>query len=126
MLRRVYQRHHRSFSRGAGLGRARGRGTSATGSWRRTMPDVPRQSEHAAAAASRAWRWSGEMEEIAATFGAAGLPEGLHRAAADVYRRLESFKNRTAPPSMAEVTQAMQRSVPVEPASVTHDVNDRV
>ena len=87
-------------------------------SWRRTLPEVPRQSEHAAAAASKAWRWSGEMEEIAATFAAAGLPEGFHRASAEIYRRLESFKNRTTPPSMAEVTQAIQRSAPVEPARV--------
>jgi hypothetical protein len=28
----------------------------------------------------------GEMEEIADTFAAAGLPEGFHRAAAEVYR----------------------------------------
>lgn len=48
-------------------------------SWRRTLPDVARQSEHAAAAVSKAWRWSGEMEEIAASFGAAGPPEGFHR-----------------------------------------------
>jgi len=86
-------------------------------SWRRTLPDVLRRSEYAAAGASKAWRWSGEMEEIAASFGAAGLPEGFHRAAAEIYRRLESFKNRVTPPSMAEVTQAMQRSAPVEPAS---------
>jgi 3-hydroxyisobutyrate dehydrogenase-like beta-hydroxyacid dehydrogenase len=76
-------------------------------SWRRTLPDVPRQSEQAAAAASKAWRWSGEMDEIAASFGAAGLPDGFHRASAEVYRRLESFKSRTTPPSMAEVTQAL-------------------
>jgi 3-hydroxyisobutyrate dehydrogenase-like beta-hydroxyacid dehydrogenase len=95
-------------------------------SWRRTLPDVPRQSEYAAAAASKAWRWSGEMEEIAASFGAAGLAEGFHRMGAEVYRRLESFKNRATPPSMAEVNQAMERSAPVEPASVTPDVNDRV
>jgi 3-hydroxyisobutyrate dehydrogenase-like beta-hydroxyacid dehydrogenase len=78
-------------------------------SWRRTLPDLPRQSEHAARAASKAWRWSGEMEEIAASFEAAGLPEGFHQAAAEVYRRLESFKNCATPPSMAEVIQAMQR-----------------
>jgi 3-hydroxyisobutyrate dehydrogenase-like beta-hydroxyacid dehydrogenase len=95
-------------------------------SWRHTLPDVPRQSEHAAAAAAKAWRWSGEMEEIAASFGAAGLPDGFHRAAAEIYRRLERFKNRTTPPSMAEVTRAMKRSAPVDPASVTPDVNDRV
>ena len=79
-------------------------------SWRRTLPDVPRQSENAAAAASKAWRWTGEMGEIAASFEAAGLPDGFHRAAAEVYRRLESFKDRATPPSMAEVTEAMLRS----------------
>jgi 3-hydroxyisobutyrate dehydrogenase-like beta-hydroxyacid dehydrogenase len=76
-------------------------------SWRRTLPDVPRQSENAAAAASKAWRWSGEMDEIAASFAAAGLPYGFHRAAGEVYQQLESFKDRTTPPSMAEVTRAL-------------------
>jgi 3-hydroxyisobutyrate dehydrogenase-like beta-hydroxyacid dehydrogenase len=79
-------------------------------SWRRTLPDVPRQSEHAAATASKAWRWIGEMDEIAASFGAAGLPEGFHHAAGEVYRRLAGFKDRATAPSMAEVIQAMQRS----------------
>jgi hypothetical protein len=37
-------------------------------------------------AATKAWRWVGEMEEIAETFAAAGQPEGFHRAAAEVYR----------------------------------------
>jgi hypothetical protein len=95
-------------------------------SWRRILPDLPCQSEHAAAAASKAWRWSGEMEEIAASSGAAGLPDGFYRAAAEVYRRLESFKERATPPSMAEVTQAILRSAPFEPASFRPDVNDRV
>jgi 3-hydroxyisobutyrate dehydrogenase-like beta-hydroxyacid dehydrogenase len=79
-------------------------------SWRRTLPDVPRQSEQAATAASKAWRWSGEMDEIAASFAAAGLPDGFHRAAGEVYRRLEAFRDRATPPSMAEVTEAMLRS----------------
>jgi 3-hydroxyisobutyrate dehydrogenase-like beta-hydroxyacid dehydrogenase len=79
-------------------------------SWRRTLPDVPRQSEQAATAASKAWRWSGEMDEIAASFAAAGLPDGFHRAAGEVYRRLEGFRDRATPPSMAEVTEAMLRS----------------
>jgi hypothetical protein len=34
----------------------------------------------------KGWRWVAEMEEIADTFAAAGLPGGFHRAAADVYR----------------------------------------
>jgi hypothetical protein len=37
------------------------------------------------AAAAKGWRWVGEMREIAATFGAAGQPDGFHRAAAAVY-----------------------------------------
>ena len=37
-------------------------------------------------AEAKGWRWVGEMEEIADTFDAAGLPGGFHRAAAEVYR----------------------------------------
>ncbi|MEM7119900.1 MAG: DUF1932 domain-containing protein [Pseudomonadota bacterium] len=33
-------------------------------------------------------RWVGEMDEIAATFGDAGLPSGFHEAAGDVFRLL--------------------------------------
>jgi hypothetical protein len=55
--------------------------------WRLAAPElaerVPR-AEHAAA--TKGWRWSGEMEEIADTFAAAGQPDGFHRAAARVYR----------------------------------------
>jgi hypothetical protein len=68
--------------------------------------------------------WDPTRLRIPANFAAAGLPDGFHRAAVDIYQRLESFKNRDT--SMAEVTQAMQRSATVEPASVTRDVNDRV
>ena len=39
-----------------------------------------------ASAATKGWRWVGEMEEIADTFAAAGEPDGFHRAAAEVYR----------------------------------------
>ena len=37
---------------------------------------------------AKAWRFVGEMTEIAATFQAAGLPEGFHEASAEVYRRM--------------------------------------
>ena len=56
--------------------------------WAISQPDLAAISELAAAnAAPKAWRWIAEMEEIAATFAAAGQPDGFHRAAADVYRR---------------------------------------
>jgi 3-hydroxyisobutyrate dehydrogenase-like beta-hydroxyacid dehydrogenase len=38
------------------------------------------------ARAAKGWRWIAEMEEIADTFAAKDLPEGFHRAAAEVYR----------------------------------------
>jgi 3-hydroxyisobutyrate dehydrogenase-like beta-hydroxyacid dehydrogenase len=58
--------------------------------WRLSIPELPERSERAAASAqAKGWRWIGEMEEIAAAFAVHGLPDGFHRAAADVYRRSE-------------------------------------
>src|SRR6266853_1630180 len=57
--------------------------------WKRSQPDLPKRSEVVTAQARKAWRWIGEMQEIAASFEAAGLPGGFHLAAADLYRRLE-------------------------------------
>ena len=39
------------------------------------------------AAAKKGWRWIAEMDEIAATMSAAGLPPGFHQAAGEIYRR---------------------------------------
>jgi 3-hydroxyisobutyrate dehydrogenase-like beta-hydroxyacid dehydrogenase len=61
--------------------------------WRISQPDLFRQLDRAVTQSRKAWRWVGEMEEIAATFGDAGLPEGFHLAAAEVCRALESFKD---------------------------------
>jgi 3-hydroxyisobutyrate dehydrogenase-like beta-hydroxyacid dehydrogenase len=47
--------------------------------------------------ADRAWRWVGEMEEIAATFAGANMPRGFHEAAGDIYERLSRFKDQPAP-----------------------------
>ena len=79
--------------------------------WRLSQPELPRRSEAILANARKAWRWIGEMEEIAASFEAAGLPGGFHLAAAEVYRRLEDFKDVAAAPSLAEIAQAL-RSAP--------------
>jgi 3-hydroxyisobutyrate dehydrogenase-like beta-hydroxyacid dehydrogenase len=45
---------------------------------------------------AKAWRFAGEMEEIAATFAGAGLPDGFHLAAAEVFSRLAEFKDTPA------------------------------
>jgi 3-hydroxyisobutyrate dehydrogenase-like beta-hydroxyacid dehydrogenase len=69
---------------------ARGSGLEAelVAAWEETLPDLPARSAHAArSAAMKGWRWDFEMEEIAATFAAAGLPDGFHRAAAELFRR---------------------------------------
>ena len=55
--------------------------------WALAAPELAQRlprAEHAAA--TKGWRWAGEMEEIADTFAAAGQPDGFHRAAARVYR----------------------------------------
>ncbi len=53
--------------------------------------------------AADAERWTGEMEEIAATFAAAGLPGNFHHAAADIFRLL------AASPLAAETRQTADR-----------------
>jgi hypothetical protein len=55
--------------------------------WRLAAPELAERLPQAErAAATKGWRWIGEMEEIADTFAAAGQPDGFHRAAARVYR----------------------------------------
>ncbi len=67
--------------------RAEGVEDALLAEWARSQPDATGRSEAAAdAAARKGWRWIAEMEEIAATFAAAGQPDGFHRAAAEVYR----------------------------------------
>ncbi len=75
--------------------------------WKRSQPELPARSEAAVRGnARKAWRFVGEMEEIAATFAAAGLPEGFHEAAGEIYRRLAPWKDGT-PPAVAEASTAL-------------------
>ena len=60
---------------------------------------------HLLRAAPKAWRWSAEMYEIAATLEAAGMPPEFHRAAAEVYERLREFKD--ASPSIEAVLKKL-------------------
>jgi 3-hydroxyisobutyrate dehydrogenase-like beta-hydroxyacid dehydrogenase len=76
--------------------------------WKISLPDIPKRSEMVTVSARKAWRWIAEMEEIAANFEAAGLPAGFHLAAADIYRRLEGFKDAAKPP-LSEVKAALLR-----------------
>jgi 3-hydroxyisobutyrate dehydrogenase-like beta-hydroxyacid dehydrogenase len=72
------------------VARAEGVEETLFAEWRESLPALPERLQGAERSArAKGWRWVGEMEEIAATFAAAGAPDGFHRAAADVYRRYE-------------------------------------
>jgi 3-hydroxyisobutyrate dehydrogenase-like beta-hydroxyacid dehydrogenase len=58
---------------------------------------------------SKAWRFEGEMTEIAATLEEAGLPEGFHKAAEEIYHRMANFKDATDIPSLQEVIESLIR-----------------
>jgi 3-hydroxyisobutyrate dehydrogenase-like beta-hydroxyacid dehydrogenase len=69
------------------LARAEGVEPALLEEWGLSQPGLLERCERAARSAdAKGWRWVGEMEEIASTFEAAGLPGGFHRAAAEVYR----------------------------------------
>ena len=58
---------------------------------------------------AKAWRFEGEMQEIAATFENAGLPGGFHTAAAAVFERLAQFKDEPAV-DIVELLKALNQS----------------
>jgi 3-hydroxyisobutyrate dehydrogenase-like beta-hydroxyacid dehydrogenase len=76
--------------------------------WQRSQPDLVKKSESVVVQSPKAWRWVAEMEEIAATFEKAGLPAGFHQAAAELYGRLEAFKDRPAA-DLDEVLKALDQ-----------------
>lgn len=56
---------------------------------------------------AKAWRFEGEMKEIASTFHEANLPNGFHLAAAEIYHRMADFKDATEAPSLEDVLKAL-------------------
>jgi hypothetical protein len=76
--------------------------------WKLSMPDLPERSERAArGSAPRAWRWVGEMHEIARAFAGAGLPAGFHDASAAIYERLSRYKDAPMAPDAEAVVAAL-------------------
>ena len=79
------------------LAEATGVAPALSAEWERSQRDLPdRVAATARGSAPKAWRWVGEMEEIASTFADAGLPDGFHRAAADLFVRLAELKDADA------------------------------
>ena len=70
------------------LARAEGVEDILLAEWQESQPGLADRSRSAASsAAAKGWRWDGEMEEIAVSMAAAGLPSGFHQAAAEIFRR---------------------------------------
>ena len=67
--------------------------------WALSQPELVRRLQHATrSAVAKGWRWEAEMAEIAAAMAAAGLPDGFHLAAAEIFRR----SPRREPAALAE------------------------
>jgi 3-hydroxyisobutyrate dehydrogenase-like beta-hydroxyacid dehydrogenase len=78
----------RAFARAEGVER------ELLDEWAISLPEMRERSDRTAqGTAPKAWRFSGEMLEIADSFEVAGLPGGFHHAAATLYARLSGFKD---------------------------------
>jgi len=76
--------------------------------WKMSQPDVPARSERAFSDnARKAWRFVGEMDEIASSLAAAGLPAEFHRGAREIYTRLAVYKDTAAPPTVEDAAKML-------------------
>ena len=92
------------------LAEASGVRTELSTQWNRDEPGFSEQAERRARrVTAKAWRFAGEMDEIASTFESAGLPGGFHRAAGEVFRKLSWFKNFGELPELKDVLEALLR-----------------
>ena len=84
--------------------------------WNISQPGLAARSASAAKGTSpKAWRFEGEMREIAATFRDAGLPSGFHEAASEIYcgmRELKTVKDA----DIERVVEMLLASVEREPS----------
>ena len=76
------------------LAERNGIGDELLAEWDISQPGLTSRSAGTAKSTSlKAWRFEGEMREIAATFAQAQLPSGFHEAAAEVYGRMADLKD---------------------------------
>ena len=75
--------------------------------WAISQPGIAERSERVGpAVAPKAWRFTGEMEQIAAAFADAGQPDGFATAANEIYESLAGFKGQA--PTFNEVVEALR------------------
>jgi 3-hydroxyisobutyrate dehydrogenase-like beta-hydroxyacid dehydrogenase len=80
--------------------------------WQRTSGSPANAAAILSGVAPKAWRFVPEMREIAATFASAGIPPEFHEAAAEIYSRLEGFKD--AQPAYREILDALAAAAAAE------------
>jgi len=79
--------------------------------WSRDRTDFGDEaSQRVRKVTAKAWRFAGEMAEIAATFREAGLPGEFHDAAQMIYQRLAGFKDAPATPALEDVLAKLIQS----------------
>ncbi len=84
--------------------RAEGVEQALLAEWEESLPQLVERSRRAAQSAGRkGWRWDYEMEEIAATFAANGVPDGFYRAAAEIFRRSPRLDDASLDDVLAEL-----------------------
>src|SRR5262245_48975491 len=92
------------------LAHAEGVEQTLVAEWQQSQPALTSRPHAAARSAlQKGWRWVAEMEEIAATMSAAGLPPGFHEAAAAIYARRPHphAESPTSEPSLTTVINAL-------------------
>lgn len=76
--------------------------------WGQDDPEFSRQvDQRLRRVTTKAWRFEGEMMEIAATLQEAGLPGEFHHAAAEIYHRMANFKDSADTPPLQDVIDAL-------------------
>jgi 3-hydroxyisobutyrate dehydrogenase-like beta-hydroxyacid dehydrogenase len=76
--------------------------------WEMDDPGFPQRThKRTTGVTAKAWRFEGEMHEIASTSRDAGLPGGFHEAAAEIYRRMAGFKGSAETPVLEDVLSAL-------------------
>ncbi len=76
--------------------------------WQREGNDLAKNAvRRATGVTAKAWRFAGEMDEIAEMYTEAGLPDGFHLAAAELYRRLKSYQGAESLPYLEQVLDSL-------------------
>ena len=96
----------------AAYARATGVDEALTAEWARSQPGLEdRLTAGAPRVAAKAWRFTGELEELAAAFAEVGLPAGAPSAAAEVYARLAPLRHEAGTTTLEAVLDLLSEPV---------------